>query len=289
MTKQQFLEAFKSALAAENASPDFVSEQTALLSGKIEALSDEEFAKRASDENIAMLVRSTMEEYLSRTKHSSSNGAEKTNEAQDVASAPTITVEATKRIDSVPERPEAENVSSPDKNDDIVTVDMTPVVSSKKKSDAEKEPFWKSIAKKAEERTPTLLFTILAVLSFPLLLFAAFVVIGAIFSIYFALAALVIALVAAIIVVVCGGGLTALIALLYGATQILQEPRYIGMHEIGFALIVIGATILISVLLYNAAVKLVPWVLSKASVIFKAIVVRVRRLAEKAKKGCDNL
>ncbi len=291
MTKQQFLEAFQNALAAENASPDFVSEQTALISGKIEALSDEEFAKRASEENIALLVRSAMEEYLSRTKHSAPKPAEDAAEEEDtdIVSAPTITVEATKRIDTVPDTSEVEDIQSADKNDDIVTVDMTPIVSGKKKADSDKESFWKSLIKKAEERTPSLLFTILTVLAFPLLLFAAFIVLGAIFSIYFALAALVIAIVAAIVAVVCGGGLTSLVALLYGATQIMQEPRYVGMHEIGFALIVIGATILISVLLYNLSIKLIPWVLSKASVIFKFIIVHVKRLAEKARKGCENL
>ena len=69
----------------------------------------------------------------------------------------------------------------------------------------------------------------------------------------------------------------------------MQVPRYVGIHEIGFALIVIGATLLSSVLLYNVAIRLVPWVLEKAAVIFKLIVVRLRRLSEKAKKGCDLL
>lgn len=300
MTKQQFLEEFQSALIAQNASPDFVNEQTALISGKIEALSDEEFAKSANGENIEMLVRSSMDEYLSRTRHSEEKTTEdevqdeaeltRHTEAPEIKEAPAVTDEATRKIDTVTakEAPDEEAYIS-DKSDDVVTVDMTPIVSHQKKAESDKKSFFKRLAQKAENRTSTLLFTILTILCFPLILFGAFLSIGVLFSLYFALAALVIALVVGIIAVVCGGGLTSIIALLYGATQIMQEPRYIGMHEIGFALIIMGLTILVSVLLYNIAIKLIPWILSKASIIFKALVVRVKRIAEKARKGCENL
>ncbi len=300
MTKQQFLEEFQNALNAQIASPEFVNEQIALISGKIDTLSDEDFAKSANGENIDMLVRSSVDEYLSRTKHSEEESSEvevadeaemtkhPTNDQSN--EVPDITDEATKKIDTVIETSySAKAPSISDKNDDIVTVDMTPIVSLKKKSESDKKAFVKRLSERIENKTPTLIFTILTILAFPLILFGAFVSIGVLFSLYFVLAALVIALVFGIIAVVCGGGLTSIIALLYGATQIMQEPRYIGMHEIGFALIIAGATILISVLLYNIAIKLIPWILSKASVIFKALVVRVKRIAEKARKGCEKL
>lgn len=286
MTKQQFLEAFESALGAENVSADFTREQSALVSEKILSLSDEAFAKYANEENVNMLARSAMEEYLSRTKIPTDTAAQESGqESQD---APTITLDAAipqeeGDADEIPDEAPA------DKSDDIVTVDTTPVAVHKKKADSDIDTFWKALLKKVEDKTPSLLFTILAVLSFPLILFAAFVVIGALCSIYFALAALVVAIVGAIIMIVCGGGLISIVSLLYGATQVMQAPRYVGIHEIGFALIVIGATLLSSVLLYNIAIRLIPWVLSKASVVFKVIVVQLRKLAEKAKKGCDLL
>ncbi|MBE6619668.1 MAG: hypothetical protein E7626_07875 [Ruminococcaceae bacterium] len=286
MTKQQFLEAFESALGAENVSADFTREQSALVSEKILSLSDEAFAKYANEENVNMLARSAMEEYLSRTKIPTDTAAQESEqESQD---APTITLDAAISqeegdADAIPDEAPA------DKSDDIVTVDTTPVAVHKKKTDSDIDTFWKALLKKVEDKTPSLLFTILAVLSFPLILFAAFVVIGALCSIYFALAALVVAIVGAIIMIVCGGGLISIVSLLYGATQVMQAPRYVGIHEIGFALIVIGATLLSSVLLYNIAIRLIPWVLSKASVVFKVIIVQLRKLAEKAKKGCDLL
>ena len=383
MTKQQFLESFRNALEAENVPNDFIDEQSSLIEGKIETLSDGDFAKSASEENVRMLVRSAMDEFLSRTRltfdlpvtpdesdetvtkateaadttdtaepevtdnteNSEENAENEQNEdiavnseiavndntgdtdgtdeseaidkgeetvvlntstgtdtddnTTDTDSAPTIAVDATKKIDTVADGDETEEniseentseVGTSDKtDDDVVTVDMTPIVPHKKKGEGEANAFWKKIVKKAESRTPTLLFTILTVLLFPLILFTAFVVLALVFSVYFGLAALAIALVVGIIAVICGGGLTSLVALLYGATQIMQTPRYVGIHEIGFALILIGSTILISILLYNLAIKFIPWVLSKASVLFKDLVVWVKRLAEKARKGCDKL
>ena len=285
MTKQQFLEAFEGALTAQNASADFTHEQSALVSEKIFSLSDEAFAKFANEENVNMLVHSAMEEYLSRTKVPESASAEEEENAGE--DAPTIALEVAKVEEQEDEIEVTYDV--PADKDDVVTVDMTPVLSHKKKSESEADSFLKVLLKKVEDNTPSLLFTILTFLSFPLILFAAFVAIGALCSIYFARAALVIAIVAAIIMIVCGGGLVSIVALIYGATQVMQVPRYVGIHEIGFALIVIGATLLSSVLLYNIAIRLIPWVLEKAAVIFKLMVVRLRRLSEKAKKGCDLL
>lgn len=302
MTRQQFLDAFKKALTDENVPESFISEQIALLEGKIESLSDEEFEKRANDENITMLSRSALDEYLSRTRHSGAPVQEEAPteepaepEAIETVVEPEIDVsdEATKKIESVPEAEDAvidQTSAKTDADDDIVTVDMTPVASNtKKKEDTGKPSFFATLVKKAENKTPLLIFTILTVLSIPLLLVGALLSLGALASLYFVLAALVIGIVAAIIIIVLGGGVTSLIALLYGATQIMQEPRYVGIHEIGFALIVCGATILISVLLYNVAVRLIPWVLSKAAFIFKYLVSGVKKLAEKAKKGCEKL
>ena len=167
-------------------------------------------------------------------------------------------------------------------------MEMMPV-SANSRALAEKKTLLSSISAKAYAKTPSIIFTLIMVLSLPLLLILAFVSIGALVSIYFALAAVVLAIILAIICVVFGGSLTSLVALLYGATQIMQEPRYVGIHEIGLALIIIGATVLVSVLLYNIAVRLIPWVLSKAALIFKLLFTGVKRLAEKVRKGCERL
>ena len=322
MTKQEFLETFESALRAEKVSADFVEEQTKLLSEKLASLPDEEFQKSAESENVSMLVRSSVEEYLARTRQTSAPTSKKI----EVDPSDTVIIETRKldpiKKDQKPEKkaaseekkPSGEKEKAPVKkaepmpekkavkkdeavkktskkaknSDDVVSMEMMPV-SANSRALAEKKTLLSSISAKADAKTPSIIFTLIMVLSLPLLLILAFVSIGALVSIYFALAAVVLAIILAIICVVFGGSLTSLVALLYGATQIMQEPRYVGIHEIGLALIIIGATVLVSVLLYNIAVRLIPWVLSKAALIFKLLFTGVKRLAEKLRKGCERL
>lgn len=291
MTKQQFLDAFESALRSENADASFVSEQLSLLANKIEAHSDEEFQKIATPENISMLASSAMDEYLSRTKHSSTPKASAEKEPSSISDTDNSDFEsdeATKKIEKV----SAKGTSDPkvEKTDDVVSVDMTPVIpTGKKRANDEAGSFFEKLIKKSEAKTPSIVFVTLLILSLPLLLFLAGLSVGALVLVYFVFAAIIIALVAAIVAVVCSGSISSIIAILYGATQVMQEPRYVGIHELGFALIIIGATIFISVILYNIAVRLIPWILVKASLIFKYIVSRTKRIAVKARKGCEKL
>ena len=338
MTKQEFLTAFENSLRGEKVSADFVEEQVKLLSEKIEALPDEDFQKSSGDESVSMLVKSSVEEYLARTRQTSVPAPKHVEED----TSETIIIE-TKKPDSEEKEPNVENKTSneekkvepeedtiiikapepkaadtmpvkkpapikkaapspaekpstkpqkPEKKakagDDVVSMDIRPAHKTLKAS-TEKKGFFASLLDKAEENTPSLVFAIIMTLSLPLLIVFAFLSIGTLASLYFALAAAILALVLLIIFIVCGGTITSLVALLYGATQIMQEPRYVGIHEIGLAFIILGGTILSSVLLYNLAVRLIPWVLSKASVLFKFIFTKFKVLVEKLRKGCERL
>ncbi len=333
MTKQEFLRAFESALRTEKVSAEFVEEQTKLLSEKLETLPEEEFQKSAGDENISMLVRSSVEEYLARTRQTSAP----TSKRIEVDPSDTVIIE-TRKLDPIKKEPKSEKKPKPSEmkeegapekktakkaepkpekkaeakpekkavkkdekprkaekpekkaktGNDVVSMDMMPV-SAGSRALTEKKSFLSTLSEKADAKTPSIIFTIITILSIPLLLILAFVSVGTLVSLYLALAAVIIAIVFAIIFVVFGGSLTALVALLYGATQIMQEPRYVGIHEIGLALMIIGGTILISVLLYNIAVRFIPWILSKASLILKLLFTGVKRLAEKVRKGCEKL
>lgn len=328
MTKQEFLTAFENSLSSEKVSTEFVKEQVDLLSEKLKKLPEEDFQKSSGDENVSMLVRSSVEEYLARTRMTNAP----TSKRIELDDSETIIVDTSKigaRIkepkaakepkadkpkaeekkaepkaqDTMPVKP-AKNVEKDSakkteaktndtkkkakSNDDIVSMDMRPAPKASKVS-SENKGFFASLFKKAEANSPSLLFTIIIILSLPLLAICAFLCIGTLVSLYFALAAVILALVLLIIFIVCGGTLTSLVALLYGATQVMQEPRYVGIHEIGLALIILGATILSSVLLYNLAVRLIPWILSKASVLFKFLFTKLKLLVEKLRKGCENL
>ncbi|MBE6608010.1 MAG: hypothetical protein E7633_05610 [Ruminococcaceae bacterium] len=325
MTKQEFLTAFENSLRKEKVTADFVEEQVKLLSEKLSSLPDEDFQKTAGDENVSMLVKSSVEEYLARTRQTSVP----TSKRIEVDSSDTVIIE-TRKLDPVKKEPKAEKKAKPDDeksepkvtkepkttkepakksgtpkkkeapkaekaekkktkaNDDVVSMEIMPV-SKGDRALTEKKTFLSSLSEKAEARTPSIIFTIITILALPLLVLLAFVSIGTLVSLYFALAAVILAIVFLIIFIVFGGSLTALVALLYGATQIMQEPRYVGIHEIGLAFIILGGTILSSVLLYNVAVRFIPWILSRASLLFKLLFTGVKVLAEKVRKGCEKL
>ena len=108
-------------------------------------------------------------------------------------------------------------------------------------------------------------------------------------SVFMALAAVLIVTVSAIVIVVGAGSIVSVASLLYGATQILSTPRYLGIHEIGLGLLVAGVTILVSVILYNIAIRLVPFIYAKLISFIKFTFRLARKLIAKAKKGCENL
>ncbi len=386
MTRQEFTEAFASALISKEVSEAFVREQSELLSEKLKKLSDSDFEKRSGQESINMLVASALDEYLVRTRPSIKvqSGAkaaapsptvassenekeekvkedeafetakipavkpipeknatikeeekapvkepvneevkepvkvdpkepeqvkEKTEEAEKSASENTVVVTkktstprvegdktTTYKTESPSKNPKkeaskrsasSEKLDRDIKNNDVVTIDMAPVIPHNIAPLEKKRNIFTVTG--SDAKTASLIFTILTVLALPLIITAALASVSLLASLYLVLAAVIIGIILAIFVVVCAGSLTSLIALLYGATQVMQTPRYVGIHELGIALIAAGGTLLVSVILYNIAVRLIPWILTKAAVIFKFAVLGVKRLAEKVRKGCEKL
>lgn len=97
------------------------------------------------------------------------------------------------------------------------------------------------------------LFVLTLPITIPLLL-----VICAVFGIlYVAVTALIVAFSGAMVAMVACGTAVALIGIIYGATECFKNPP-IGLFEIGVGIAVGGVTMLISVLLYNIAVRFTP-------------------------------
>ncbi len=97
------------------------------------------------------------------------------------------------------------------------------------------------------------LFILTLPITIPLLL-----VICAVFGVlYVAVTALIVAFSGAMVSVVACGTAVALIGIIYGATECFKNPP-IGLFEIGVGIAVGGVTMLVSVLLYNIAVRFIP-------------------------------
>lgn len=136
---------------------------------------------------------------------------------------------------------------------------------------------------------PKLLLAAILVLCAPMALFLVFGVLGLSLGVALAMASVILAVVCIIAAVVCGGSILAILSLIYGITQIISEPRYVGFHEIGLAMLFAGVTILISVLLYNVAVRLIPFLYKLIGKGLRTLAVKIRKLLSLAWKGCKSL
>ncbi|MBQ8186090.1 MAG: hypothetical protein IJ037_04370 [Clostridia bacterium] len=106
-----------------------------------------------------------------------------------------------------------------------------------------------------------LLFWVGLFLTLPLTLGLAAVLFGAFAVLFVGLAALIVGLIAALIVVAaCGAGVS-LVGIIFGITQLFTFLAA-GIYEIGLGVMVAGIVLFVSILLYNIAIRFLPWLIS---------------------------
>jgi uncharacterized membrane protein len=103
------------------------------------------------------------------------------------------------------------------------------------------------------------LFIILSCVVAPFVLALALIVVALYIFFWLALALLLIFSVAGLIVFVALGSCISLIGIVYGVIQIVAGATPAGLFEIGLGICVGGAVLLISILVYNFAMRLVPF------------------------------
>lgn len=136
---------------------------------------------------------------------------------------------------------------------------------------------------------PKLLLAAIIVLCAPMVLFLVLAVLGLSLGVALVMASVILGVVCVIAAIVCGGSILAVLSLIYGITQIISEPRYVGIHEIGLAMFFAGITILISVLLYNVAVRLIPLLYKLIGKGLRILIAKGRKLLSSVWKGCKSL
>ncbi|MBQ4591376.1 MAG: hypothetical protein IJP32_03680 [Clostridia bacterium] len=106
-----------------------------------------------------------------------------------------------------------------------------------------------------------LLFWVGLFLTLPLTLGLAAVLFGVFAVLFVGLAALIVGLIAALIVVAaCGAGVS-LVGIIFGITQLFTFLAA-GIYEIGLGVMVAGIILFVSILLYNIAIRFLPWLIS---------------------------
>jgi len=105
-----------------------------------------------------------------------------------------------------------------------------------------------------------------------------------VFGVLFAASAvLIVGLIASLIALVGGGTALSLIGIIYGITQtVITLP--IGLYEIGMGVTIGGATMLCGILIYNFAVRLLPFLLRKLVSLLAFVFGRLRGLFYRLKR-----
>ena len=268
MTKQQFLTQLKDKLMSKGLSESDADARCNAISRNFEKISETDAAKYYTESNIDMIV----------TKITKSV---ETDTSTHPVQAPTIVIPKGESTNKIKES--TDNSLKTAKTDDVVIIK-----NGNEKSEA-KNRFSSIKVDNDSDQHPRLLLWILAILCAPTLFLVVFTILGLSLSIAVAMAGLIILLVTAIAAIVCGGSGLSAIALIYGITQIISEPRYVGLHEIGLAMMFAGITIAVSIILYNIAVRFIPLLYRLIGKALRVGWKKLKHFAVAAWKECENL
>lgn len=120
-------------------------------------------------------------------------------------------------------------------------------------------------------------------------IFAVLALIIALFGLcYIALIGAIIGFVLALIAIVAVGCGVSLVGIIYGITQLFSFVAA-GVYEIGLGLMVAGMVLFTAVLLYNAAVRFLPWVMRCLTMFFEFVFGKLRHLFYVVRRECYKL
>lgn len=321
MTKQEFLEKLKQKLLDAGLAPEACDQRCAAISRGFSKLTEDEARQYFTPANVDMIADRLLEQAGRKQSGPVQSKAAADPKESEQSKETAQKDEQTKEPDKKEEQPEVNVISdgnSTPKPTIVIPKSKGKTPGSEKegeKSDSEtpkasgsgdvvfvnKPNAGAGTAKRGLVLTiddsvmsrgsghPKLLLAAIIALCAPMALFLVLSVLGLSLGIALLMASTILVVVFVIAVVVCGGSILAVMSLIYGITQIISEPRYVGLHEIGLAMLFSGVTILISVLLYNLAVRLIPF-------IYKLIGIGLRKLYKNSKnlmiqiwKGCKSL
>ncbi len=122
----------------------------------------------------------------------------------------------------------------------------------------------------------------------PITLALLFLVFGAFAAAFLGLIGLIVGCILLLVVTVAAGAGISLIGIIYGITQLFSFPAA-GIYEIGLGVTVAGIALLLSILIYNFAIRFVPWVISYLAVFLKFVCGKLKTLFIFVRKECYKL
>ena len=107
-------------------------------------------------------------------------------------------------------------------------------------------------------------------------------------AVFIALAAVIAALIIAMCAIIAAGVVISLIAIIYGVTQLFTF-RAAGIYEIGLGILVGGVTAFAAIILYNIAIRFLPWVMKKVGRLFSFVFDKLRELYVNYRRECYDI
>lgn len=107
-------------------------------------------------------------------------------------------------------------------------------------------------------------------------------------GVYLALLAAIVAMLGGLILMAAGGTALSLVGIIYGITQLFSHVP-VGLYEIGLGVIIGGSAMFSGILLYNVALRLIPYVIRKLGVFFVYLCRQTKKLFLLAKGACVKL
>lgn len=133
------------------------------------------------------------------------------------------------------------------------------------------------------------MFYVFTILIMPLAVIVGAFVFAVFVAMWLALAVLSTLLIVGVFVIAAAGALVSICGLLFGLIELIGGGTAAAMFEIGLALIIGAAVMFVGILIYNVAMRLVPYIIKKLGtllvLIFKTFVKALRRL----RKLCDSI
>ncbi len=285
MNRQEFVDALRQKLLLAGFPNEYVSQQCTALQNRLLELPDSTADKYMTDKNLDIIVKKLLAQDGKLAQSSTDVSAPKPSaEKPKPAAAPSRSA-SVKPAETPSVRPMPIISDSDVEIVEEVSASGHNTKRSKKTHRASEQPSEQYMTC----NHPKLLTVLLGILCAPTVLLLLAASFGLFAGVFILLASAILVIVVGIIGIVGAGSVVSVVSLLYGATQVLSDPRYVGLHEIGFGLLVAGATMAASILLYNVAVRLIPFLFQKISILSKLFVKKLTSIAKNAVKGCEQL
>ncbi len=132
------------------------------------------------------------------------------------------------------------------------------------------------------------IFWIGFILTLPITIILLLALFGVFVSVFAVLIALILGGVAALVALVAAGTGVSLIGIIFGITQFFSFPAA-GIYEIGLGIMVAGAVLFFGVLIYNFAVRFLPWIISLVGTLLGYVCRKLKTLFYYVRRECYKL